>query len=135
MKSASKLYNILDYPSAPRFAHHRLHLPCIASPITDIRRRSCQAQKTYSTYQVTDRLHDLLISTEDRLFQFSQARPTRQSFLLVRPWDRHPLELPDFEEHMQSEDDWTLPGSPLQDSFGESPGEQESTYSAFLLAQ
>ncbi|KAG2336506.1 hypothetical protein BDR05DRAFT_953303 [Suillus weaverae] len=154
LKLAVRLYSSLEYLSAPRFAHRRVHLPCIAFPVTEVRRRPFQDQETYFTYQVkVDRLHDLLISTEDRLPQFSHARPTRQSFLLVRPWDRHLLGLPDFEDDTQSEDGWTALESPLQDSPGESLGEQESVdsesieralrlivrlgqpFSAFLLAQ
>jgi hypothetical protein len=48
----------------------------------------------------------LLIDTEDRLFQFSQARPTPQTFLLVRLWNRNELGLPDFadDEAMEA---WT----------------------------
>jgi hypothetical protein len=93
------------------------------------------------------------MSTEDRLPQFSHARPTRQSFLLVRPWDRHLLGLPDFEDDTQGEDGWTALESPLQDSPSEFPGRQKSVdselvdralrlivrlgqpFSAFLLAQ
>ncbi|KAG2352898.1 hypothetical protein BDR07DRAFT_1562067 [Suillus spraguei] len=84
----------LDRLRAARFDHRRLHLPCIVFPVTEIRRRPME-QETYFTYEVkADGLHDLRITTEERLLQFSQGRPTRQSFLLVRPWDRRLLELP-----------------------------------------
>ncbi|KAG0701142.1 hypothetical protein DFH29DRAFT_1080227 [Suillus ampliporus] len=36
LESASRLYQILDYLGTPRFAHHRLHLPCIVFPVTAI---------------------------------------------------------------------------------------------------
>ncbi|KAG2137114.1 uncharacterized protein EDB93DRAFT_1253728 [Suillus bovinus] len=152
---AVELYSKLDYLSAPRFANRRLHLPCIVFPVKEVRRRPSEDQETHITYQVkADKLHDLAISTQDRLLQFSHARPTRQSFLLVRPWNRHLLGLPDFEDNgTQCEDDWILPGSPSQDSHDEPPEEQElddlelidrafqlivrlgQPFNAFLLAQ
>ncbi|KAG0695824.1 hypothetical protein DFH29DRAFT_1072363 [Suillus ampliporus] len=151
---ALRLYSTLDYLSAPRFAHRRLQLPCITFPVTEVRRRPSQDQGTHFTYQVkADGLHDLLIDTEDRLVQFSQARPTQQSFLLVRPWDRGLLGLPDFSDDTQSVDYLTPPGSPFPDSPVGPPGEQGSDdsesseralrliarlgqpFSAFLLAQ
>jgi hypothetical protein len=154
LKLAVKLYSTLDYLSAPRFAHRRLHLPCIVFPVTEVRRRPCRDQETYFTYKVkVDKLHNLLISTEDKLPQFSHARPIRQSFLLVRPWDRHLLGLPDFEDDTQSEDDWTALESPLQDTPSEFLGRRKSVdselvdralrlivrlgqpFNAFLLAQ
>ncbi|KAG1758392.1 hypothetical protein EDD22DRAFT_956916 [Suillus occidentalis] len=99
VESASNLYTLLDNLSAPRFANFRLQLPCIAFPITEIRRRSVQGQETCFSYHVkADGLQDLLIDTEDRLFQFSQARPTQQTFLLVRLWNRNELGLPDFAD-------------------------------------
>ncbi|KAG1885258.1 hypothetical protein F4604DRAFT_1730807, partial [Suillus subluteus] len=64
---------------------------------------------------------------------------TKQTFLLVRPWNRYLLELPDFaepsvlaelsdvaEDTESEEGYWSAPGSPLQDSPGESPEAQES---------
>ncbi|KAG1734780.1 heterokaryon incompatibility protein-domain-containing protein [Suillus lakei] len=36
-ESASKLYQTLDFLSAPRFMHRRLHLPCIVFPLTEAR--------------------------------------------------------------------------------------------------
>jgi hypothetical protein len=110
---ALKLYRSLDRLSIPRFAHRRLQLPCIAFPVTEIRRRPNEHMETYFTYEVkADGLHDLKITTEDRLLQFSQGRPARQSFLLVRPWDRRLLELPDYAEDTESVDYFSLPGSP-----------------------
>lgn len=133
LKLAVKLYNTVDYLSTPRFAHRRLCLPCIVFPVTEVRLRPCRNQETYFTYEVkVDKLYDLLISTEDRLSQFSHARPTRQSFLLVRSWDRHLLGLPDFEDNMQSEDGWTALESPSQDSLGEFPGRRKSVDSELI---
>ncbi|KAG2145642.1 hypothetical protein BD769DRAFT_1771703 [Suillus cothurnatus] len=116
---ALKLYSSLDRLSDSRFAHHRLHLPCIAFPVTEVRRRPIS-------------------------YRLPQGRPARQSLLLVRPWDRHLLELPDYADDTENVDDFTV---------FESPGEQglvdfesseramrltvrlEQPFSAFLLAQ
>jgi hypothetical protein len=105
-----------------------------------------------------DRLHDLSITTGDKLIQFSQARPTQQAFLHVRPWDRSLLESHDFADHsdlsdIEIVDDWSPPVSPLHDSSVRSLGENgpvdsesysralrlivrmRQPFSAFLLAQ
>ncbi|KAG2338552.1 hypothetical protein BDR05DRAFT_969113 [Suillus weaverae] len=132
-----KLYALLDNLNAPRFANCRLHLPCIAFHVTAVKRSRAQDQEIYEVK--ADGLHDLLITTEDKLIQFSSPRPTMQTFLLVRPWNRYLLELPDFAEpsglaelpdvadDTQSEEDyWSAPGSPLQDSPGGFPKAQES---------
>ncbi|KAG2346486.1 hypothetical protein BDR05DRAFT_988141 [Suillus weaverae] len=142
---ALELYSSLDRLSAARFAHRRLHLPCIAFPVTEVRRRPTEHEETYFTYEVkADGLRDLQITTEDRLLQFSRGRPARQSFLLVRPWDRRLIELPDYADDTESVDDFALPGS----FGGEGPVDSESSeramrlivrlgqpFSAFLLAQ
>ncbi|KAG0699361.1 hypothetical protein DFH29DRAFT_55548 [Suillus ampliporus] len=130
---ASKLYDQLDDMSAPRFANCRLHLPCIAFRVTEVRRNSGSAQEMHFTYGLkADGLHDLLITTKETLNQFTPAKPPLQAFLLVRPWDRHLLELPDFEElpdfgdDTQSEDEyWSVPGSPVDELPSGSPVEQE----------
>jgi len=132
-KVASQLYTRLEDLSAPRFAHRRLHLPCIIFTVTEVVLRPDQEQKTDFTYAVeVDGLHDLLITTEDKLITFSHTSPIRQKFLLVRPWDRNLLELHDFTEstnlaeHMQSitaEGYQTAPSSPLCDSSDIGPGE------------
>ncbi|KAG2360568.1 hypothetical protein BDR07DRAFT_1412015 [Suillus spraguei] len=99
VESALTLYTLLDSLSAPRFANSRLQLPCIAFPITEVRRRGGQDQETCFTYYVkADGLQDLVITTEDRLIQFSRARPIQQTFLLVRPWNRYDPGLLDFED-------------------------------------
>ncbi|KAG2338322.1 hypothetical protein BDR05DRAFT_705055 [Suillus weaverae] len=118
LQSASKLYQTLDYLSAPRFAHRRLHLPCIVFPVTEARRRPGRDQDTYSYALKSDGLHDLQITTEDKLILFSPARPppTWQTILLVRPWSRHLLELHGPAEDMKSMGDWSVPGSPVHDS-------------------
>ncbi|KAG2335250.1 hypothetical protein BDR05DRAFT_650778 [Suillus weaverae] len=145
VEPALELYSSLDRLSAPRFANHRLHLPCIAFPVTEVRRRPIEHTEIYFTYEVkADGLRDLQITTEGRLLQFSRGRPARQSFLLVRPWDRRLLELPDYADNTESADDFTLPGSPRE----EGPVDPESSeramrlivrlgqpFSAFLLAQ
>jgi len=140
---ASKLYAQLSNLRAPRFANCRLHIPCIIFPVTEIRRRAGHDQEI--TYEVkTDGLNELLITTEDRLIQFSRMRPIRQQFLLVRPWDRSLLELPDFASNIQSVEDWSPPRSPTE--YGPVDSESHSRalrlivrlgqhFSAFLLAQ
>ncbi|KAG1723392.1 heterokaryon incompatibility protein-domain-containing protein [Suillus lakei] len=146
---ASQLYDRLDNMSAPRFANCRLRLPCIVFPVTEVRWRPGPAQETSFTYGVkADGLDDLLVITEEKLIQFSQLRPTRRTFLLVLPWDRRLLELPDFADDAESLEGWSEP-----ESAGESPGEEESVdseshsralrlivrlgqrFGAFLLAQ
>ncbi|KAG2149068.1 uncharacterized protein EDB93DRAFT_358436 [Suillus bovinus] len=119
---ALRLYTTLDNLSAPRFSHRRLHLPCIAFPITEVRRRHSQDQEI-PIYEVkTDGLGDLLITTEDRLIPFLPTRPLApwQTFLLARPWNRDLLELPNPSDDMQSMENLAAPSSPLLDtSLGE----------------
>ena len=114
---ASKLYTTLDNLGAPRFSHCRLQLHCIAFRITEVGliRKYGQDQETCATYEVkADGLHDLQVTTEERLVQFSPARPTWQTFLLVRPWNRHLLEFPGSTDDAQSVGDW----SPSVHSYG-----------------
>ncbi|KAG1821967.1 WD40-repeat-containing domain protein [Suillus subaureus] len=99
VESALKLYTTLKNLGVPHFANARLQLPCIAFLLTEVRRRPGQDGTSCFTYDVkADRLQDLLVRTEDKLVQFSPARRTRQTFLLIRPWTRYLLELPDFTE-------------------------------------
>jgi len=147
---ASKFYTLLHDLSVPHFANCRLHLPCITFPVTEIRRLPGHDQ----TYRVKAQgLQDVLIATEDKLIQFSPTRPTQQTFLLVRPWNRNLLELPDFADDPQGMEYSTLPGSPLHDAsvaFPPGPVPEDSEFhsralrlmvrlaqpfSAFLLAQ
>jgi hypothetical protein len=157
---ASNLYTKLQHMTAPRFAQCRLHLPCIIFPVTEIRRRQNQDQEAHYTCKIkAGGLNELLITTKDRLSQFSRSRPTQQTFLLVRPWDRSLLELPDFanDTHsvndMRSIDALTLSGSMSSDSLSLLPAEYGTSdselhpralrlvvrlgqpFSAFLLAQ
>jgi len=114
---ASTLYSQLDNLSAPRFANSRLQLPCIAFSITEVKRRRGSGRHACLTYGVkADGLQDLLITTEDKLTQFWPARPAEQTFLLVRPWNRYDLGLPDFADDTQSVANWSEPTSPLDDS-------------------
>ncbi|KAG2362239.1 hypothetical protein BDR07DRAFT_1357912 [Suillus spraguei] len=115
LQSASKLYQTLDYLSAPRFTHRRLYLPCIVFPVTEATRRKCRNQDTY-TYQLkADGLHDLQITTADKFIQFSPARPPPawQTILLVRPWSRDLLELHEPADDTRSVDSWSVFESPL----------------------
>ncbi|KAG2363713.1 hypothetical protein BDR07DRAFT_886879 [Suillus spraguei] len=141
MESASKLYILLDHMSASRFANCRLYLPCIAFCVTAVRRSRTQDQDSHATYEVkADGLHDLSITTENKLVPSSWMFTTRQMFLLIRPWDRDLLELPDFEglsglaelpdvaDDAQSETyHWSAPETLLQDSDGGSLEAQEPT--------
>ncbi|KAG2359515.1 hypothetical protein BDR07DRAFT_1378631 [Suillus spraguei] len=114
-KLALKLYSSLDRLRAPRFDQRRLHLPCIVFPVTDIRRRSTEHKESYFTYAIkADGLHDLQITTEDKLSHSLRRRPGRRSFLLVRPWDRRLFELPDHADDTESvdDDDFALQKSP-----------------------
>jgi hypothetical protein len=151
---ALALYSKLKCLSAPRFAHRRLHLPCIAFRVTEVRRRPVEDKELSFTYEVkADGLHELQITTEVKLPRFSRARLTQRSFLIVRPWDRRLLGLPDFSDDVQSGGDWSEPESPSSRSPSRSPGEQWSVrsesslqalqllfglgqpFAAFLLAQ
>jgi hypothetical protein len=94
----------------------------------------------------------MLITTEDKLVQFSRARSTRQPYLLIRPWNRYDFELSDLSDEVQSaDDDWFEPESPSNSLLSRSHGEDEPVefhlralklivrlgqrFSALLLAQ
>jgi hypothetical protein len=82
-------------------------------------------------YEVkTDGLGDLLITTEDRLIPFSPTRPLApwQTFLLVRPWNRSLLELPNPSDDMQSMEIVATPSSAALDPLSISLGENEPVY-------
>ncbi|KAG1794769.1 uncharacterized protein HD556DRAFT_1535973 [Suillus plorans] len=111
---ALKLYDQLEQLRAPRFANCRLQLPCISFRVTEVKRRRGLAQQTPITYEIkAERLHDLLVTTEEALLR---AKLTRRTFLLIRPWDRHLLGVPDFADDTESIGDFTEPGSPMDDS-------------------
>ncbi|KAG2141379.1 uncharacterized protein EDB93DRAFT_630557 [Suillus bovinus] len=102
---ALKLYNQLDYTSAARFANCRLHLPCMAFRVTEVSLSYSPSQETRYTVKA-DGLRDLLITTKEPNIQFSRTKPIQQTFVLVRPWNRSLLELPDFTnllDDMESE--------------------------------
>ncbi|KAG1774652.1 hypothetical protein EV702DRAFT_1123674 [Suillus placidus] len=136
---ALRLHARLENMSPARFEHRRLHLPCTVFPVTAVRRQRGPAQETPRMYDVkADELHDLLITSEQALIQFSRARPTRQTFLLVRPLDSRLLELPDFANDAESLGDWSEPESPLYHSHGgypvkEEPADSESLSRALRL--
>ncbi|KAG2743684.1 hypothetical protein P692DRAFT_20838379 [Suillus brevipes Sb2] len=156
---ASNLYTQLRNMRAPRFATQRLHLPCIVFNVREVRRVRSPALETHFTYRVkADGLHDLLITTEETLVQFWPARPIEQNLVLVRPWDRSLLELPDFVESSDfgnitesEEDHETSPSYPSHDWSSGPPVKQDvydlelralrllvrlgQPFSVFLLAQ
>ncbi|KAG1786314.1 uncharacterized protein HD556DRAFT_1528393 [Suillus plorans] len=112
---ALELYDKLNGTNHPGFSNQRLHLPCIMFRVTQLKRRRHQLEdeEIGFTYDLKARgLRDLHITTDKRLVQFSPARPTAQKFLLVRPWDRRLLELPDFSDDTESMDDLSPPPSP-----------------------
>jgi len=123
-------------------------------PVIEVKRRRSEDQQPHSTFVVKAKeLEDLLIATEDDLIQFSRARPVPQPFLLVRPWDRSLLELPDFANFpvlsdTESMDIWSPPASPVGFLGENGPVDSEShsrelrlmtrlkqPFSAFLLLQ
>jgi hypothetical protein len=97
-------------------------------------------------------LQDLSITTEDKtmMIQFLRARLAPQATLLVRPWDRSLLELPDFVNlpDLFDTEDWSSPMSLMHNSPGGENRDSESysqalrllvrlgqPFSAFLLEQ
>jgi hypothetical protein len=46
LESASKLYTTLENIGVPHFTNARLQLPCIAFPLTEVRRRPGQGEAT-----------------------------------------------------------------------------------------
>ncbi|KAG1830460.1 hypothetical protein EV424DRAFT_294229 [Suillus variegatus] len=152
LQSASQLYQTLDYQSAPRFAHRRLHLPCIVFPVTEVRRRSGHDRNTYTYELKSDGLRNLQITTEDKFTPFSLARPLPvwQTILLVRPWSRHLLGLHDNAADAHSVDNLFVSEFSLHDSLAAQTGHIYSDsdsralrlivnlgqpFSAFLLAR
>ncbi|KAG0701797.1 heterokaryon incompatibility protein-domain-containing protein [Suillus ampliporus] len=118
VEQALTLYTRLANLSPPRFADRRLQLPCIAFPVTALRRRRDQDRETYFTYDVKAvGLDDLLITTEDKL------RSASRTFLLICPWNRHDLGLLGDADDAQSVDDWSEPDSPSGESFSRYPGD------------
>ncbi|KAG1817427.1 hypothetical protein EV424DRAFT_1540391 [Suillus variegatus] len=110
---ASRLYTLLENLSVTQFANARLQLPCIAFPLTEVRRSAGGDGDKCFTYEV--KAHgpqDLQVTTEDRLVQFSPARRTRQSFLLVHPRNRDDLGLINFANETQHVEDWPESESP-----------------------
>ncbi|KAG2158177.1 uncharacterized protein EDB93DRAFT_1325352 [Suillus bovinus] len=118
LQSALQLYQSLDCLSVPRFAHRRLHLPCIVFPVTGARRRPSHDQDTYTYELKSDGLHNLEITTEDKFTSFSPARPPPawQTILLVRPWSRYLLGLHDTVDDTQSVGNWSVLESSLYSS-------------------
>ncbi|KAG0706815.1 hypothetical protein DFH29DRAFT_1066710 [Suillus ampliporus] len=126
---ASEIYTLLDTLSPPRFSNRRLHLPCIVFRVTTVRRKRDLGQEASFTYEVkADGLHDLLITTSDKPNQFSRAMPINHLFLLVRPWNRYLLELPDSADDMQSVANWSAVGSSLYNV----PSPSQSPASRFI---
>ncbi|KAG1727086.1 uncharacterized protein EDB91DRAFT_898181 [Suillus paluster] len=123
---ALTLCDALSRLSAPRFADCRLHLPCIAFPVTELKWKHGQDSQKCFTYTVKAHgLNDLSITTEDHLIQLSRASSSRQPFLFVRPWNRYDIELPDSADKTQSMENWQEPESPSDDQSIWSPGDNE----------
>jgi hypothetical protein len=106
-------------------------------PVTEVRQQCSSFQETLCTYEVkVDGLHDLLITSGQTLVQISWARPMQQKFLLVRPWDRRLLQLPEFTDDGDSKilGDWSEPESLLHHSHshGEYPVKKELAHSEYL---
>ncbi|KAG2354961.1 WD40-repeat-containing domain protein [Suillus spraguei] len=143
--SVSALRNNMVNLSVPRFADTRLQLPCIVFLLTEVRQRHGEDGVRRFTYDVkADGLQDLLITTEDKLVQFSPKRRARRKFLLVRPWNRYDLGLINFADETQSVADWPESESPSDDALDtDYPGYNElelivrlgQPFRALLLAQ
>jgi len=142
---AFQLYTTLDNQAVPRFANRRLQLPCIVFTVLQVAPRPSHGQEKYVTYVVrASGLHDVLITTEDKLVPFSESRRMLmwQKLLLVRPWDRNLLEPydsagpSDFADHdvqpesPTTEDYRTPPSSPLGNN---APVDSESDSHALQL--
>ncbi|KAG2091495.1 uncharacterized protein F5147DRAFT_439431 [Suillus discolor] len=136
--SASKLYTLLSNLSTPRFAHHRLDLPCIVFPVTEVKRSQARDQQSYEIK--ADGLHDLFIKTRETLIPFSPARSIQKKIFLVRPWNHLLL------DDMQSVKDGLVPQSASQNEKGPVDVDSYSRdlrlivrlgqqFSAFLLMQ
>ncbi|KAG2137112.1 uncharacterized protein EDB93DRAFT_1330714 [Suillus bovinus] len=125
---ALDLYDKLSGINPPNFSTRRLHLPCMVFRVTQVKRRRDQDEEILFRHEVKAKgLQDLLIATDTKLPQFSRRRPTAQKFLLVRPWDRRLLELPDFSDDTESVDDLSPPPSPSDSHCClPDPGEHES---------
>ncbi|KAG2150247.1 WD40-repeat-containing domain protein [Suillus bovinus] len=127
---ASKLYYRLDNASVARFVNYScsLHLPCITFRVTDVSLSHDPTQETRYGIKA-DGLHDLQIITKEPIVQFSRTIPNQQTFVLVRPWNRSLLELPDFADvrgdKENERDYWTPPSSPLDESTSCSLVQQE----------
>jgi hypothetical protein len=150
---ASRLYHKLNSLRTPQFMARRLHLPCLVFPVTDVMRKDREEGQTQFTFTIkANGLQDLSITTEDKtmMSQFLRARRAPQATLLVRPWDRSLLELPDFADLFDTEnmDDWSSPMSLMHNSPGGENQDSESysqalrllvrlgqPFSAFLLEQ
>jgi hypothetical protein len=111
MNLALRLYNSLEKMNAPRFAHCRLHLPCLVFPVTEVRRGRVRDQKVTHELKANG-LDDLTIITEDKLL-------VRETLLLVYPWNHDLLEQLNPADEMQNMGDYTIPG-------GSEPGRRAS---------
>ncbi|KAH7904188.1 hypothetical protein BJ138DRAFT_953522 [Hygrophoropsis aurantiaca] len=89
------LYDKLDRQPLPRFANHRLTLPCIVFPLTALTKRTDGQFGSKIYYATADGLEDVEITTADTFSPFSPSRPARRELLLVRPWNRDLLGVAD----------------------------------------
>ncbi|KAG1809948.1 uncharacterized protein HD556DRAFT_1316868 [Suillus plorans] len=123
--SASELYTLLSRLPRPRFADSRLHLPCMVFRVTDIRQSHARGEQSHFTYEVKAvGLHDLSITTKEKLTEFWPGRRIRPEVFLVRPWNRDLLKLPALADETQSVEDAYDPQSALPDLSGGFPGEK-----------
>jgi hypothetical protein len=113
MNLALGLYNSLESMNAPRFAHCRLHLPCLVFPVTEVRRGRVRDQKVTHELKANG-LDDLTIITDDEL-------PARETLLLVYPWNHDLLEQLNPADDTQYMGDYTIPG-------GSKPGRRASRF-------
>ncbi|KAH7904319.1 hypothetical protein BJ138DRAFT_1073548 [Hygrophoropsis aurantiaca] len=84
------LYDKLDRQPPPRFANHRLTLPCLVFPLTALAKRTASDSQSNVYSATAGGLEEIQITTADHFSPFSSSRPSRlgRGMLLVRPWNR-----------------------------------------------
>jgi hypothetical protein len=89
---ASRLYHKLSHLNAPRFAAHRLHLPCIVFPVKEVKWSRGEDQQLHSTFAVSFRgqdplgkfscssIHEIVRFLRCRTLQTLMACPMRRAW-------------------------------------------------------
>ncbi|KAH7904981.1 heterokaryon incompatibility protein-domain-containing protein [Hygrophoropsis aurantiaca] len=100
---ALALYDKLDRQPPPRFANHRLTLPCIVFPLRALTKQTDGRSNVYSA-TADGLVEGIQITTADNFSPFSLSRPSRLSrgMLLVRPWNRDLLDAIDIASDVRN---------------------------------